>query len=165
MHVERRLFPMVTLALFLAATAFVSAVADDAPTYVGNTQCKMCHNKKSDGEVWNTWKALKHAKAYESLLGDEAKAIGEKQGLETPPAESPQCLRCHVTAYNVEEKSVPAKLKKEHGVQCESCHGPASLHLPDAKKFKTSKDPSINMAAHITRSDEKVCKKCHNETK
>jgi len=163
MRIEKSSLLTVTLAFVLAATSFVSAVAADEAAYVGNKQCKMCHNKKTEGEVWNKWKAMRHAAAYQTLLGDEAKAAGEKRGLEKPPAESPECLKCHVTAYNVEEKSVPAKIAVEDGVQCESCHGPASLHVADAKKFKMAKDASIDMSKNILKPDAKVCTQCHTD--
>jgi len=152
------------LALALT-TAFVlaGAIAQDTAEYVSNKQCKLCHNKKAQGEVWNKWQAMKHAQAFKTLLGDEAKAIAKERGLEKPPSEEPECLRCHVTAYNVKEKAFHEKLKKEDGVQCESCHGAASLHVADGKKSKMGKDKSVDMSAHISQPDAKMCTGCHNE--
>ena len=157
-----RVFPAIVAALLcLAWTGAVMAVEAD---YVGNSQCKMCHNKKEEGEIWTVWSTKAHAKAYERLASPEAKAIGEKKGLAKPPQESPECLRCHVTAYDQAKKPpVPAKINMSDGVQCETCHGPASLHVQDGKAFKLKKDTSVNMAAHIKRGDEATCRKCHNE--
>jgi hypothetical protein len=54
----------------------------------GNSQCKICHSKKEEGEQWNKWKAEDHAKAFARLSSDEAKAAGQKKGLAKPPAET-----------------------------------------------------------------------------
>ena len=146
----------------VALAAVFSAYAEDA-TYVSNKQCKICHNSKEQGEIWNSWKAENHAKAFELLGTDAAKEVAKKKGLAKPPVEAPECLACHVTGFDAAKGAAPETIAKEDGVQCESCHGPASLHTADGKKFKTTKDPAINMRAHIVKPDEQVCKKCHNE--
>ena len=144
--------------LFSVVCANVPAHAVEGAEYVGHSQCKICHNKKEEGEIWNIWSTKKHAKAYAMLGSPEAKEIGEKWGLSKSPQESPECLRCHVTAYNSEnDPPVPAKIAMKDGVQCEMCHGPASLHV------KMKKDTTVDMSAHITRPDESTCRKCHNE--
>jgi hypothetical protein len=138
-----------------------SAFAQEA-AYVGNGQCKICHNKKEEGEQWSKWKASGHAKAIETLSTDAAKAAAKKKGVSKPPAEAPECLKCHVTAYDAAKGAAPEKIVATDGVQCESCHGPASLHAADGKKFKSG-DKTVKMGAHIILGDEKVCVKCHNE--
>lgn len=138
-----------------------SAFAQDA-AYVGNSQCKICHSKKEDGEAWPKWKAEKHSSAFTDLSSDAAKAAAQKAGVTKPPAEAPECLKCHVTGYDAAKGATDAKLKMEDGVQCESCHGPASLHTADGKKFKSG-DKSVDMKAHIKRPDEAVCAQCHND--
>lgn len=130
--------------------------------YVGNTNCKVCHNKPAEGEQWNKWKAMAHANAFKILLEEKALAVAKEKGLEKPPSESPECLRCHVTAYDVETGEPPAKIKKEDGVQCESCHGPASLHLEDGKKLALRQDAAVDIKAHLIEATEQVCVKCHN---
>lgn len=142
--------------------ALVSGAFAQEAAYVGNSQCKICHNKKEEGEQWTKWKASNHAKALEALSTDAAKAAAQKKGVSKPPVEGPECLKCHVTAYDAAKGAAPEKIVKEDGVQCETCHGPASLHTADGKKYKSG-DKSVNMAAHIVRADEKVCAKCHNE--
>ena len=108
-------------ALLASLLIVPAALAQDAD-YVSNSKCKMCHNKKADGAIWTAWSAMAHAKALETLKGEEAKAIAEKAGLEKPAFESPECLRCHVTGYDAKkDPPVPAKLKSEQGIQCESC--------------------------------------------
>ncbi len=169
MYALKRALRVWVLLLALSLIVGTASVAQEKAkaTYVGNKQCRLCHNKKGEGEQWNVWKAQKHSKAYTVLAGDDAKSFGEQRGLEKPPAESPECLRCHVTGYDPkkekEEEKIPVKIVKENGVQCESCHGPGSLHKKDGMKFKTTKDASIDMSAHIVPADEKLCKTCHNE--
>lgn len=158
----KRVSIVPTVAVF-AAVFFGTVVAEEAE-YVGNSQCKICHNKKEEGEIWNVWSSKAHPKAYEVLASPEAKAVGEKRGLPKPPQESPECLRCHVTAYDAsKEPPVPSKILMKDGVQCETCHGPASLHVADGKAKKMKKDESVVMSAHITRGEEAKCRKCHNE--
>lgn len=158
------LFLMLSVATGMSVALFVVTVyAEDKAEYVGNSKCKMCHNKKTEGEVWNKWKAMSHAKAFETLRGDKAIAIGKERGLEKPPHESPECLECHVTGYDVKEKAAPTTIKPEDSIQCESCHGPASLHVAAAKKATMSKDASIDPKTAIVKPDEKVCLKCHND--
>ncbi len=39
--------------------------------YIGAAKCKMCHNKPATGGQYKQWAESKHAKAMESLKGDE----------------------------------------------------------------------------------------------
>ena len=123
--------------------------------YIGSGQCKACHNKKSEGQQWNKWKAMKHAKAYEALLTEAAAEVAAKVGVAGPPAEAPECLRCHTTALDV--------LAKEDGVQCESCHGPGSLHKEAGKKVMFSKDSDVDPKVFLLKANEQTCIRCHNE--
>jgi len=153
------------LSVLPAALAIgVAAHAEDR--YIGHEQCKVCHNKKPEGEQWNMWKQSKHAQAIELLKTPEAKAVADKIGLKTPPAESPECLKCHVTAYDSATKSAPAKIKIADSVQCESCHGPSADHAKDGKilLFDKSKAATIDVKAHLATIDEKMCMTCHNDT-
>lgn len=160
MHV--RLWVAVMMGAAVGLFVVSGAFAEDA-TYVGNTQCKICHNTKDAGEMWTKWKATKHAKTFETLQGDPAKEAAKKKGVAKAPAEAPECLSCHVTAYDAAKGAAPEKITAADGVQCESCHGPASLHVADGKKFKATKDASIKMSAHIKKGDEATCKTCHND--
>lgn len=126
-------------------------------TFVGNSLCKGCHNKADRGEQWNKWKASGHARTFELLASPEAKAVAEKLKLGKPATEAPQCLKCHVTAFDEKTGAPVAPLLKEDGVQCESCHGPASLHVSGGKKSKSG-----DKSPRIMRGDEATCKTCHN---
>ncbi|HOE65160.1 MAG TPA: cytochrome c family protein [Candidatus Hydrogenedentes bacterium] len=158
MNRKVRLGVAVCVSMLLAAFLVVATHADDGATYVGAAKCKMCHNKADEGQVWTKWQESKHAKAFATLKTDEAKAVAEKAGVATAPSEAPECLRCHVTAYE-KDKPLPADIKMEDGVQCESCHGPESAHFAAAKKSLADKSiPQVLSGA----PKEETCKKCHN---
>lgn len=152
---------MFAVALAAALVASTGVYAQDAE-YVGNSKCKICHNKKDEGEQWNKWKEEKHSKAFELLSTDEAKAVAAEKGLAKPPAESPECLKCHVTAYDPATGKAPADIKMEDGVQCETCHGPASTHTIEGKKHKSG-DASADPKSKIHKGEEAICRTCHNE--
>jgi hypothetical protein len=156
------LFQTLLVVFIVSMALTLGAFAEDAATYVGNSQCKICHNKKEEGEQWTKWKAEDHAKALEKLSSDEAKAMATKKGVTKPPAEAPECLKCHVTAYDPATGKAPEKILPADGVQCEACHGAASAHTAEAKKFKSG-DKTAKPAEKIGHPDEKICKKCHNE--
>ncbi len=153
-----------TVSLFvsvLVAFFCVSVFAADA-TYVGNDKCKMCHNKTSTGAQYKKWTEMKHSMAYKTLTMDAAKKAAVERGITVPPNEAPQCLKCHVTAYDEKKKAAPKAIKKEFGIQCETCHGPASNHIAEAKKaMMTGKSDDVKGLPFT--SDEKFCKKCHND--
>ncbi|NOX38645.1 MAG: cytochrome C554 [Calditrichaeota bacterium] len=152
------------IGLWLAPTAPVKA-EEKQYKYVGVGGCKTCHKTKKSGNQYGIWLETKHAKAYETLKSEEAAKIAKEKGLDKPAYESPQCLKCHVTAYDVEPARLGKKYKKEDGVQCESCHGPGSAY----KKKKIMKDRELAIANGLNPilvedgTAEKLCKTCHNE--
>ena len=156
----------VAIAVF--CVFIVGALAQPQPPegaeYVGNQQCKICHNKPATGAQWTKWSEMGHSKAIEVLKTDEAKKVAADLGMDVAPHESPDCLRCHVTAYDVEKKAAPAALKMEDSVQCESCHGPASLHVEAAKKVMFSKEESdVELGSFLCPADDATCRTCHNQ--
>ncbi|MBN1848480.1 MAG: cytochrome C554 [Deltaproteobacteria bacterium] len=106
--------------------------------YVGYTACGDCHDDVVDG-----WEKTGHAKAFENL----AKQGPEKQSI-------PECVRCHVVAYEKDGGFIDMELTPElKGVQCESCHGPGRAHVEsdgDASKI-------------VGRPGEDLCRACHTE--
>ncbi len=135
----KNLFFLLTLALLVS-----TAVSAQDFKYIGASKCKMCHNKAPKGEQFNKWSEGVHAKAMESLKGDEAN--------------DPKCLKCHSTAGSV-DKSLIAGLKSTEGVSCESCHGPGSAY----KSASVMKNQKLSLEKGLVIPDEKVCKTCHNE--
>lgn len=160
-----RQFGAVLGAVVFAAglLAGVCAAGEDA-TFSSNSKCKMCHNKSKEGEQWKKWSEMKHAKAFETLSSDAAKEYATAAGLTTAAAESPECVRCHVTGYDAEKAAFAEGIDKEDGVQCDACHGPSSEHLAFGKKMMMKKDEiTPEMDKMIAMPDEKVCVKCHND--
>lgn len=148
----------------LMITFSLTAMAqnNDEPEYVGTKQCKFCHNKASEGSPYGTWKAANHSRAFSTLLGERAKEVAKEVGLETPPHESADCLRCHVTAYDAKTHQFPKAITKEEGVQCESCHGPASHHLAAGQVLRANKGNPAHRFKTVLKPDEKTCVQCHN---
>jgi len=137
------------------------ANAEDA-TYIGAKKCKTCHKKELMGNQNAEWEKGKHAGAFETLKSEDAVKIGKEKGLAAAPHESPECLKCHVTAYGEPDTAfAKGPLNAADGVQCESCHGPGSLY----KKKKTMADHDKSVAAGMWEpdKDEKICTTCHND--
>ena len=130
--------------------------------YVGSKQCKFCHNKPERGEQYTVWKSHKHSHAFETLFTREAARFAKIRRMRTAPSESAACLKCHVTGYDVVTQSYPEKISIVDGVQCETCHGPASAHVADGKILRMNKDAVIDISANIRMPDEGLCVTCHN---
>jgi len=135
---------------------------DEKREFIGNRQCKLCHNKAAEGAQWTVWTKTKHRQAFKVLSSEKALEVGKNLGLEKPPSESASCLKCHVTGYDEKTQAVPAQMKMQEGIQCESCHGPASAHMEGGKALRMKKDTTIDIANTIHRPDVKTCVKCHN---
>lgn len=153
---NRTIFIVVLAVLFLVPSALTAQ-----HKYVGVKLCKTCHRTKKQGEQLLIWQKSKHSGAYTTLESDEAKKVAEKAGLEAPPAESAQCLKCHAPQHDVDPKLITKTFKLEDGVQCETCHGPGS----DYKSLKVMKDREKAIAAGlvVANNDSTLCEKCHNE--
>ena len=96
--------------------------------YIGAAKCKSCHKSEASGNQYEVWSGMQHAKAFETLGSDEAKELAAALGIEDPQ-KAEACLKCHVTAFGVDEELLARGFKPELGVQCESCHGPGEKHM------------------------------------
>ncbi|MFH1143032.1 MAG: cytochrome c family protein [Candidatus Eisenbacteria bacterium] len=159
----------VALFFLAGATVFVTARGDEgAPAvkkeaekkeygFIGAQSCKTCHNIPAKGEQFAKWQSSKHAKAYQTLLNDQSKAIATGKKLTKPAHEAPECLRCHVTAWDAKAELKGAKFDPAEGIGCESCHGPGAeykaVHMKDVPKAMT-----LGMIA----PGEALCVSCHN---
>ncbi|TDI46397.1 MAG: hypothetical protein E2P00_02420 [Acidobacteria bacterium] len=83
-------------------------------TYAGSETCGTCHL-----ETMLSWKLTSHATAFDTL-------VAKNQDF------SEECVGCHTVGFGRRDGFVNAKATPEliH-VQCESCHGPGSLHVKD----------------------------------
>lgn len=165
-----RILMALFVGVFFTAGVVVATAEEGAkkekPAYklVGVKKCKMCHNKKSTGAQYSVWMAGPHAKAYEVLASDEAKASAKELGV-TDPQKDPKCLKCHATAFAVMDqlKDPKVKITLEEGVSCESCHGPGSGYK-GLKVMKAVHDGSTDPASvGLWVPDEKVCVTCHTK--
>ncbi len=151
----RTIVVITTLALALLVAAGTSSAENK---YVGEKKCAMCHDKVAKGDAQAVWSKSAHAKAFTTLKSKEADEIAKKKGLKTAAAESPECLKCHVTGGGSAAGAV-----KEEGVTCEACHGPASGYLPiHNKKGAENKEKARAAGLVLTADNGKLCEKCHN---
>lgn len=82
-------------------------------TYVGIEKCVGCHD-----EAVAFWRKTRHAGAWATL---------EKRGQEYDL----ECTSCHVTGWNKPGGATLASNLPLRDVQCEVCHGPASIHVKE----------------------------------
>lgn len=169
----RTLFGVAALAslglLYAANIATEAAGSPSAPLaqqeskYIGADRCKTCHNDPETGDQYKHWTEMNHANAWKTLATDKAKEIATKLGL-GDPQKADQCVKCHMTAFGVEEKQIQKSFKKDAGVQCESCHGPGDDHMKARMKAAMSGDKAANMtpAEIISRPPQSTCLGCHN---
>ena len=118
---------------------------DKNARYVGMNQCRRCHD-----EIMKSFSTSRHSKAFVSLASRGKDDDGK-------------CVPCHVTGYgkaggfdNLEDTP------EMSGVQCESCHGPGSLHTGKI----TAEEFSLSMcnACHPLGKVEGMaaeCDRCH----
>lgn len=146
--------------VFMAVCLFsvIKVVYAQEHKYKGVSKCKMCHSSESKGNQYKIWAESEHAKAYAILGSEEAKATAKKVGLTTDPQKAPECLKCHVTAYGVNDNLKEESFNLSDGVQCESCHGAGSDYI----SISTMKDKAKAIAAGLVIPTKEVCVKCHN---
>ncbi len=155
---------LVIIMLFLAAPLALAADGNQTNTpqhdYIGAEYCGMCHHGANKGNQLEIWKKSKHAQAYKTLLTAQADKIAKEKGFKTPAAKTPECLKCHVTAYGVPAKFLGPRFKMEDGIQCEECHGPGG----DYKNLSVmkNKQEAIAKGLEIHTDLNKFCTKCHN---
>jgi 2',3'-cyclic-nucleotide 2'-phosphodiesterase (5'-nucleotidase family) len=89
----------------------VMPVPPRTATYVGSAKCVECHDTQVE-----FWKKSRHAGAWQTLV-----ERGQQFDLE--------CISCHVTGWNKAGGATLTKNEDLRDVQCEVCHGPASIHV------------------------------------
>jgi hypothetical protein len=85
--------------------------AEGKPGYSGIEECGFCHKAAVD-----FWEKTRHAGAWETL---------DKLGKQW----NRDCIGCHVTGWQEPGGATLAANQHLRDVQCETCHGPASLHV------------------------------------
>ena len=94
-----------------AAGKPVPPAAKGEATYVGMASCGDCHD-----DAVKFWQKTVHAQAWQTLVDR-----GQQFDYE--------CIGCHVTGFEKPGGSNLAHNDNLRDVQCEVCHGPASIHV------------------------------------
>jgi len=120
---------------FRTPSAFAEKEEEQA-VYVGWNKCEPCH-----AALVEAYGGFKRSRNFRIL---EMRAREHDQ----------QCLPCHTTGYGEPGGFVSVE-KTPHlrNVQCETCHGPASLHMKATTREEKKKTLSI---------PRNLCTKCHN---
>ncbi len=95
-----------------------ATVAKGEARYIGISECESCHL-----EAQEVWEKTAHAKAYKTLVDDHKEF-------------NLDCVSCHVTGYGIPGGSTVTHNDTLRNVQCETCHGPGSLHVEDPENPK-----------------------------
>ena len=158
----------MALPLFCTLALVGLGFSEDVPTgkYMGSAKCKNCHSTAAKGDQFDAWLKTKHAKAFEQLASPEAIKLGKTKGVDQPQ-KSAECLKCHVTAYEVPAAQKHKNFDATMGVQCESCHGPGSKHVEArlAADEAAAGDKPIEVGKDeiIGHPGADTCRKCHNK--
>ena len=147
--------------LVIILLPFASILCQSGNTYVGAETCAMCHKTERQGSQLSIWQNSAHAKAFETLKTDSANQIANAKGFLKPASETWECLKCHVSGYNLDATMLGKKFKVEDGVQCETCHGAGSAY----KDMKVMKDKNLAVEKGLIKHDklEEFCTSCHND--
>ena len=121
----------------LRAAAPPPKAPPERASFVGDRTCGGCHKREMA-----FWKTTVHAHAWKTLVD------GGKTGHD-------DCVSCHVTGYGEIGGSSLGYVTGLTSVQCETCHGPGSLHV---KAEGLEEPPAIRRA-----TPEATCTRCHNE--
>jgi hypothetical protein len=94
-----------------AAGIAVPPVAKGQAAYVGGAACEDCHD-----EAAKFWAKTRHGGAWKTLVDR-----GQQFDFD--------CIGCHVTGWNQKGGANLAHNDTLRDVQCETCHGPGSIHV------------------------------------
>jgi cytochrome c553 len=144
----RKLFTISMIMVALVAFMAIGLMADEAAKeeapgheYVGAAKCKACHK-----DVYTSWEATPHAKAFEVLSAEEQA--------------KPECVTCHMTGMMADDTAI-------NNVECEACHGPGGDYKKATimSKKKWAADPEAQKAmaveAGLVYPTEETCVRCH----
>ena len=74
-----------------------------------------------------------------------------------------KCINCHTEESTFETHSVNRFLKINHGIDCEKCHGPGSLHIERQNEKRMLGFRAIINPAKDQDQDDMVCYDCHSK--
>jgi hypothetical protein len=134
--------------------------------YVGSERCADCHER-----AYQVWEKSGHSHAYDTLVKAKNPSLRQYD---------PECVTCHTVGFQHESgwndpaNDAKRNLKLLH-VGCESCHGPASIHvnnvgnpaidaklLPLMNPWKKQANNPLAEKIRLTKIDD-FCMKCHDQ--
>jgi hypothetical protein len=142
---------------YLGVTSCAASGCHGSPEPVENANILM-----NEYDSWLHAPAPTHARAYEVLLNPVSQRIARNLRLPQPPQRTPLCLDCH--ALHVPQQLQEGSIELADGVQCESCHGPASGWRADHFRDGWTREDSIRAGMIDTKSPEvraTLCLGCH----
>src|SRR4030067_417516 len=143
MFLKKYIFGIIIIILFIFFPYYVTTGDTDrlrlkafeelflqGVSFVGSESCYPCHK-----EEYRQWGKSIHSKAFLSLTS---------RGKE----DDSKCVICHVLGFGYASgfksiKETPTSIN----IQCESCHGPGSLHIA---------------VKEIKEFSEEICAECHD---
>lgn len=105
--------------------------------YVGDRACARCHKTAQA-----FWTRTVHAQAWKTLV-----QVGKQADLE--------CVGCHMTGYGEVGGGALGFSRGLEAVQCETCHGPGSLHVAAEG---LDEPPTVHR-----ETPQSTCVRCHTE--
>lgn len=139
--------------------------------HLGVATCasSVCHGSIQANENYNIalneyviWSQHdKHAKAYETLLSKESKAIAKKLGLHNAHT-AKICLDCH--ADNIPKEQRGESFQLSDGVGCEACHGGSENWIGTHTNKETSHLENVKRGMYPTANfvdRAALCLSCH----
>lgn len=115
-----------------AVTAKPPAPEKGKPGYAGSATCEDCHP-----DAVKFWKKTRHAEAWKTLVDR-----GQQFDFD--------CIGCHITGFDKPGGANLAFNDTLRDVQCETCHGPSSIHVEkggNEKPFATLRKPAEDLCA------------------
>lgn len=137
----------------------VSAQEESFPFYVGQAVCAECHREAGIARICEPARIWQHSEAYRALLKPKAKHVAMLNGVHGPIPDQVLCLQCHSTGADEGPQWMAPSFRMEDGVQCESCHGPGSLHV-DGHRAEPSEGVGRTILA-LHKPDRGECLTCH----
>lgn len=109
----------------------------EEPHYVGMEKCQECHPEYV--KTYSEWKYSRNFRILEMRSKEH----------------DPNCVPCHTTGYGQPGGFVSVE-ETPHmkNVQCEACHGPASLHV---------KAPTVEEHQKTLVIPRNICTTCHHQ--
>ncbi len=138
---NKAIFVVIMACLCMAFQSQISGTfaekAEEEPYYVGMEKCKDCHPE--DVKTYSEWKYSRNFRILEMRSKDH----------------DPNCLPCHTTGFGKPGGFVSVdKTPHMKNVQCEACHGPASLHV---------KAPTVEEHQRTLKIPVNICTTCHRQ--